>query len=72
MIASPDDTARVRDMIAYADEVIAFTAGVDAAALERDLKLERALRYNIGIIGEAASRISGPAETPMILCRGRT
>jgi len=53
-----NDKVRLQHMLDYAQDVIRFTEGRDASALEDDVVLERALRYSIGIIGEAASHIS--------------
>jgi uncharacterized protein with HEPN domain len=53
-----DDTVRLRHMRDYAREVMEFVQGKTRQALDDDILLERALRYNIGIMGEAASRIS--------------
>jgi uncharacterized protein with HEPN domain len=53
-----DDTVRLRHMRDFAREVSQFVHGKTRQALDNDVLLERALRYNIGIIGEAASRIS--------------
>jgi uncharacterized protein with HEPN domain len=52
------DELRLRHMLSYAQEVMQFTQGRNQSELETDMLLERALRYSIGIIGEAASHIS--------------
>ena len=48
---------RLRHMRDYAREVRQFTQDKTRQALDDDLLLERALCYNIGIIGEAASKL---------------
>jgi len=53
-----DDTLRLQHIRDYAREVSQFVQGKTRETLNHDVLLERALRYNIGIIGEAASRIS--------------
>jgi uncharacterized protein with HEPN domain len=53
-----DDSVRLRHMRDYAREVSQFTQSKTRLSLDSDILLERALRYNIGIIGEAASRVS--------------
>jgi uncharacterized protein with HEPN domain len=53
-----DDTVRLQHMRDYAREVVDFIQGKTRQSLDEDVLLERALRYNIGILGEAASRIS--------------
>jgi uncharacterized protein with HEPN domain len=67
-MSGPDDAIRLRHMLDYAREVVGFTRGKSRNALEEDVILERALRYSIGIIGEAASQLSGElrARTPEI------
>src|SRR5260221_2561202 len=52
-----DDDVRLRHMRDFAREVVEFTQGRTQESLDSDVLLERALRYNIGIIGEAASRV---------------
>lgn len=54
-----DERVRLLHMLDYAREVVTFTQGKTRQSLDDDLILERALRYSIGIIGEAATHISG-------------
>lgn len=60
-MSNPDDTLRLRHIRDYAREVRLFIQGKSRQSLDGDLLLERALCYNIGIVGEAASKLS--AET---------
>lgn len=53
-----NDLIRLRDMLDYAQEVIQFTAGETRVSLDTDLKLVRALTMSIGVIGEAASKVT--------------
>jgi uncharacterized protein with HEPN domain len=53
-----DDTLRLQHILDYGNEVISFTDGSSLSDLEDDLVLERALSYSIGVIGEAASRLT--------------
>lgn len=53
-----DDSVRLRHMRDYAQEILDFVAGKTRESLDDDLMLVRALMMSIGIIGEAASRIS--------------
>lgn len=55
---NPDDRLRLRDMLDYSREVVAFVEGKTSQDLESDLKLLRAVTYSTGIVGEAASHIS--------------
>lgn len=52
------DVVRLRHMLDYAREIVQFTENKTRADLDTDLVLERAIRYSIGIIGEAASHLS--------------
>ena len=52
-----DPYLRLFHMRDYAKKVVSYTIGKTQASLETDLLLEDALRYAIGIIGEAASQI---------------
>jgi uncharacterized protein with HEPN domain len=53
-----DDRIRLQHMRDSAQEVIQFTANRQRSDLDSDLMLLRALSMSVGIIGEAASRIS--------------
>ncbi len=53
-----DDRLRLQHMREACDEVLLFTQGAKYADLGTDIMLRRALMMSIGIIGEAASRIS--------------
>jgi uncharacterized protein with HEPN domain len=53
-----DDTVRLRHMLEYACEVSEFIEGKTRADLDSDVILDRALRYSIGIVGEAATHLS--------------
>jgi uncharacterized protein with HEPN domain len=57
-MSEDNDIVRLRHMLEYAREVIQFTQGKQRADLDDDILLERAIRYSIGIIGEAASHLS--------------
>ncbi|TVR19351.1 MAG: DUF86 domain-containing protein [Anaerolineaceae bacterium] len=57
-MSKPDDKTRLMHMLDYARDVVAFTEGRTVADLENNLILERALCYSIGIIGEAASKLT--------------
>ncbi len=52
------DEERLRHMLDYAYEALAFSNGVQREALESNPVLLRALSYDIGVIGEAASKLS--------------
>ena len=54
-----DDIVRLRHMREYALEIVEFTQGKTLQALTDEPMLERALSYDIGIIGEAASKVTG-------------
>jgi uncharacterized protein with HEPN domain len=58
MSTNDDDLLRIKHMLEYAREVVAFTSEASRADLEENLMLLRALSMSTGIIGEAASRIS--------------
>lgn len=62
------DRNRLQHMLDSSLEVIQFTRGRERASLDHDLMLARALLWSIGIIGEAASKISTELrqETPQI------
>jgi uncharacterized protein with HEPN domain len=53
-----NDLVRLRHMLDYALEVIEFVEGQTRETLDRDRVLARALCYSIGIIGEAATKVS--------------
>lgn len=67
-MSKQDDTIRLKHMLDYGREVIEFTEGHSADDLEDNRLLERALCYSIGVIGEAASKISAELrqQTPHI------
>jgi uncharacterized protein with HEPN domain len=52
------DSVHLHHMLDYAREVVEFSQGETRESLDTDVKLVRALCMSIGIIGEAASRIS--------------
>lgn len=54
-----DDFLRLRHMRDACDEVLLFTQGKTSADLGHNIMLRRALMMSLGIIGEAATRISG-------------
>jgi uncharacterized protein with HEPN domain len=58
-----DERIRLQHMLDYAHEVETFTDGKTREDVDSDLILERALRYSIGIIGEAAAQISNKLRT---------
>jgi uncharacterized protein with HEPN domain len=58
MMLNDDDLVRLRHMRDYARETVEFSDGVSQAELNRDVKLQRALTYTTGIIGEAAAHLS--------------
>ncbi len=60
---STDDLVRVQHMLDAAREVIQFTAGKTQQDLKDDVMLLRAVSMSIGIVGEAASRISAGYKT---------
>lgn len=66
------DLNRLKDMLDCAREVTTFTTGATRESLDTDLKLVRALSMSVGIIGEAASRVSPEcrAANPHIPWRG--
>lgn len=53
-----DDAARLHHMLDCAHEVVQFTTDKTRQALDEDRLLMRGLCMSIGIIGEAASKIS--------------
>jgi len=53
-----DDRTRLQHMREAAGEVVSFTAGRARADLDTDKMLLRALSMSVGMMGEAASRIS--------------
>ena len=57
-MSSRDDQIRLQHMLDASNEVIEFVADATREQLDTDIKLLRALSMSIGIIGEAASRIS--------------
>src|SRR5260221_10294283 len=57
-MSNHDDSLRLRHMRDYAREVMQFIQGKTRQSLDSDVLLGSALRYNIGIIGEAASKMS--------------
>jgi len=54
----PDDRIRLQHMLDAADAVAQFVTGHNRDQLETDIMLLRALSMSVGIIGEAASRVS--------------
>jgi uncharacterized protein with HEPN domain len=52
------DLIRLQHMLDYALEVTDFVEGQRREVLDQDRVLARALCYSIGIIGEAASKVS--------------
>ncbi|MBI5958515.1 MAG: DUF86 domain-containing protein [Chloroflexi bacterium] len=57
-MSEENDQVRLRHMLEYAREVTQFTQGKTRSDLNNDVLLDRALRYSIGIIGEAAAHLS--------------
>ena len=55
-MSTQNDTLRLRHIRDYAQEVRQFTQGKTRKSLDNDRLLERALCYNMGVIGEAAGR----------------
>jgi uncharacterized protein with HEPN domain len=53
-----NDLTRLRHMRDFAREVVGFVHGEERASLDSSLVLLRALCMSIGIIGEAASKVS--------------
>ena len=53
-----EDRVRLLHMLDASKEVISFTRGKSRDSLYKDVMLVRALMMSIGIIGEAASRVS--------------
>lgn len=54
----PDDEARLRHMLENASEAVVFVEIRDRGALDADRLLSLALVRLLGIVGEAASRVS--------------
>lgn len=59
----PDPKQRMRDMLAYAKEALAMTAGKSRANLDRERSLELSLTRLVEIIGEAASRVDSGTQS---------
>ncbi len=55
---NPDDRTRLQHILEAADEVALFTDKHQRADLDTNIMLLRALSMSVGIIGEAASRIT--------------
>ena len=63
-----NDQVRLRHMLSASQEVLDFIKGETRASLDMDRKLVRAITMSIGIVGEAASRVSSELQdaTPQI------
>jgi uncharacterized protein with HEPN domain len=55
---SRDEAAYVEDMVEACTRVIEYTAGLDAAGLRADRRTIDAVVRNLGVLGEAAKRVS--------------
>jgi uncharacterized protein with HEPN domain len=54
----PRDSATILDLLAAADAIAAFTAGLDRVAFLEDAKTQAAVLYELAVLGEAAKRLS--------------
>lgn len=54
----PEDLDRLRHMVASAHEAMGYAAGRSRGDLDSDRKLEHSLVRLVGIVGEAAGRLS--------------
>jgi uncharacterized protein with HEPN domain len=54
----PDDRTRLQHILDAGQEVMTFTDGHQRADFDTDIMLLRAVSMSVGIIGEAASRIT--------------
>jgi uncharacterized protein with HEPN domain len=57
-----EDRASLVDMLGFAREVAAFTAGRTRADLDRDVVLLRAIERTLELIGECARRVSSATQ----------
>lgn len=60
MLLPEEDRIRLRHMLDAADQALKLSAGRKRAELDDDPMLRFALLHLITIVGEAASRLSGP------------
>jgi uncharacterized protein with HEPN domain len=57
-LSERDPRLYVEDMIAFCDRVLAYTAGLDLAALAADRMRYDATLRNLELVGEAATRVT--------------
>ena len=55
------DRVSIEHMLAHAEEALALVAGASRQVLDEDRVLQLALVRLVEVVGEAASRVSGPA-----------
>ena len=56
----PRDLASIGDMLEFAQNVLAFTEGLDEQGFGNDPVVQSAVLHQLTLLGEAVRRVSGP------------